>query len=51
MKLTLKVERGHMMLEILKRLEYYAQVQPQSIALQIDDERLSYEALYQNICN
>lgn len=51
MKLTLKVERGHMMLEILKRFEYYAQVQPQSIALQIDDERLSYETLYQNICD
>ena len=34
------------MLEIIKRLEYYAKVQPQSIA-QIDDEIVNYESLYQ----
>ena len=35
------------MLEIIKRLEYYAKVQPQSIAPQIDDEIVNYESLYQ----
>ena len=35
------------MLEIIKRLEYYAKVHPQSIALQIDDEIVNYESLYQ----
>ena len=35
------------MLEIIKRLEYYAKVRPQSIALQIDDEIVNYESLYQ----
>lgn len=34
------------MLEIIKRLEYYAKVH-QSIALQIDDEIVNYESLYQ----
>lgn len=35
------------MLEIIKRLEHYAKVQPQSIALQIDHEIVNYESLYQ----
>ncbi|WP_233641642.1 MULTISPECIES: hypothetical protein [Staphylococcus] len=39
------------MLEIIKRLEHYAKVQPQSIALQIDDEIVNYENLYQKICD
>ncbi|MCE5021644.1 long-chain fatty acid--CoA ligase [Staphylococcus haemolyticus] len=39
------------MLEIIKRLEHYAKVQPQSIALQIDHEIVNYESLYQKICD